>query len=74
MSTHKSGRHHLGGGGPQRASQRRRQTKASPRPMLREGDRVVFRGVHGTFIAHDGGDALIWLRDRRWSVPLAELR
>ncbi len=75
MATHKSGRHHLGPGAPLRASQRRRQTKAQPRPLLREGTPVTFRGQPAVFVTHDGDSrATILLNDRRWRVPLAELR
>jgi hypothetical protein len=76
-----SGAHHLDGGAPKRASQRRRQDKAKPRPLYREGMPVTFQGRPAVFVAHDGDDhAVIALNDRRfrggvrWRVPIDKLR
>jgi hypothetical protein len=75
MPQHKTGRHHLGGGPPPRASQRRRQTKAQPRPLYREGAPITFRGQPAVFLAHDGeARAIVLINDRKWRVPLGELR
>ncbi len=74
MPNHKTGRHHLGGGAPPRASQRRRQTKARPRPLYRAGAAVRFRGNPAVFIEHvSGGQALISIAGQRWRVPVSEL-
>jgi hypothetical protein len=75
MAQHRSGRHHLGGGAPLRASQRRRETKPQPRPLSREGAPLAFRGQPATFIEHDGeARAIVLINARRWSVPIDELQ
>jgi len=79
MPNHKTGRHHLGGGAPPRASQRHLvPDRARGRPPITQtltpGAAVRWRGHSGTVARLDGHSyAIVDFAGRDWRVPIAEL-